>query len=91
MNTYWRSGSIAPRILNLGAGWKWVISFTPRPFYLPGKENRRYSLDRRLGGPQSRSQSDGEEKIPNPCRELNSDRPARSLVTILTELSRNEE
>jgi len=33
MKTYWRSGRIAPRI-NLGTGWRWVVSFTPRPLYL---------------------------------------------------------
>jgi len=27
--TYWRSGGIAPRILNLGPRWRWVVSFTP--------------------------------------------------------------
>jgi hypothetical protein len=31
MKTYWRSGGIAPRILNLGARWRWVVSFTLRP------------------------------------------------------------
>jgi hypothetical protein len=46
-------------------------------FYLLGTRYR-YPLDRRMGGPQSRSKRDGEEV---PCR------PARSLVTILTEVS----
>jgi len=41
-------------IFNLGSRWKWMVSFTPRPLYLHGK-SPRYSLDRRLGGPQSRS------------------------------------
>jgi len=27
------SGGIAPRILNISARWRWVISFTPRPLY----------------------------------------------------------
>jgi hypothetical protein len=40
-------GPIAPCILNLGTTWAWV--YKPRPFYPP------YPLDRRLGGPQSRS------------------------------------
>jgi hypothetical protein len=43
----WGSGCIAPRILNLGTGRRWVVSFTPWPL------QPRYSLDRRLGGPQS--------------------------------------
>jgi hypothetical protein len=51
---------------------------------LAGKE----PLDRRLGGPQSRSgHSSGEEKNPCPCRELSTG-PVPSLVTILTELPR---
>jgi len=27
----WRSGDIAPRILNLGTRWRCVVSFTRRP------------------------------------------------------------
>jgi hypothetical protein len=47
----WRYSST---ILDLGTRWRWVVNFTPRPLYL--RENRpRYSLDRRIGGPQSRS------------------------------------
>jgi hypothetical protein len=37
----------------------------------PGKESPLYPLDRRLGGPQSRSGRGGEEKIPSPRRESN--------------------
>jgi hypothetical protein len=36
-------------ILDLGTRWRWVVSFMPRPLY------PRYPLDRRLGGPKSRS------------------------------------
>jgi hypothetical protein len=39
-----------------------VVSFTPRPLYT------RYPLDRRLGGPQSRSGRRGEEKVLEPGR-----------------------
>jgi hypothetical protein len=35
-----------------GTSWRWVISFTPRPFYLPGK-SPRYPLVRRLGRPRT--------------------------------------
>jgi hypothetical protein len=56
-----------------------MVSFTLRPLY---------SLDRRLGEPQSRSGGGGEEKTPCPCRESNPGRPARSLVIILTKLTR---
>jgi len=47
------SEGTAPRILNLGTRWKCVVIFilqTPNP---QGKSHR-YSLDRRLGGPQIR-------------------------------------
>jgi hypothetical protein len=37
-----------------------VVNFTPRPLY------PRYPLERRLGGPQSRSGRSGEEKILDP-------------------------
>jgi hypothetical protein len=42
-----------------------VVSFTPQPLYRQGK-NPGYSLDRRLGGPQSRSGRGGEEKSSQP-------------------------
>jgi hypothetical protein len=48
-----------------------VVSFTPMPLYPRGK-SLRYPLDRRLGGPQSRSGRLREEKIRH-CRDSNSD------------------
>jgi hypothetical protein len=42
-----------------------VVSFTARPLYLHGK-NPWYPLDRRLGGPQSRSGCGGEENNSKP-------------------------
>jgi len=45
MKTYWGSGGIAPHILDLGISWKWVVSFTPWPLLLPGKDPW-YPLDR---------------------------------------------
>jgi hypothetical protein len=39
-----------------------VVSFTPRPLYPRGK-SPRYLLDRRLGGPQSRSGRREEEVV----------------------------
>jgi hypothetical protein len=42
-----------------------VASFTPQPLYSRGK-SPRYPLDRRLGGPQSRSGRLGEEKFLDP-------------------------
>jgi len=36
MKSYWGSGGIAPRILNLGTGWKRVVSFTPGTHWIGG-------------------------------------------------------
>jgi hypothetical protein len=80
MKTYWGNGCIAPCILDLGTRWRWVVSFTPRPLY-PKKKSPWYPLDRRLGGPQSRSGRGGEEKnsqTPPGIEPPNSDRSARS-------------
>jgi hypothetical protein len=52
--------------LDLGISWRWVVRFTQRPLYPQGK-SPRYRLDRRLGGPQSRSGRCGEEKILDPA------------------------
>jgi hypothetical protein len=56
---------IDPHFLDLDTSWRSVVSFTPRPLYPRGK-SPRYPLDRRLGGPQSRSGRRGEEKILDP-------------------------
>jgi hypothetical protein len=48
-----------------------MVSFTPRPLY-PRVKSPRYPLDRKLGGPQSRSDRRWEEKIV-PYRDSNSD------------------
>jgi hypothetical protein len=65
MKAYWGSGGVAPRIINLNTRWKWMVSFTPRPLCTQGK-SPWYPLDRRLGGPQSRSGRGGEEKNSEP-------------------------
>jgi hypothetical protein len=65
MKVYWGNESIAPRILDLGTRWRWVVSFTPRLLYPRGKIPG-YPLDRRLGGPQCRSGRGGEEKNSQP-------------------------
>jgi hypothetical protein len=53
---YWGNGGIAPRILNLSARWRWVVSFILQPLY------PWYPLDRKLGGLQSPSRRGVEEK-----------------------------
>jgi hypothetical protein len=58
MKAYWVSGGIPHSFFYLGTGWRWVVSFTPRPPYPQG----RSLLNRRLGGPQSPSGRGGEEK-----------------------------
>jgi len=47
------NGGIASHI-DLGTRWMWAVSFTPRSLHPQGNSSR-YPLDRRLGGPQSRS------------------------------------
>jgi hypothetical protein len=46
-------------IHDLGTRWGWVVSITPRPRCTPGGQDPRYPLERRLGGPQSRSEHRG--------------------------------
>jgi hypothetical protein len=65
MKAYWVSGGIDPHILDLGTRWKQVVSFKPWLLYSQG-ESPWYQLDRRLGGPQSRSGHGGEEKNSQP-------------------------
>jgi hypothetical protein len=55
------------------------VNFMPRPLYPRGKSHR-YPLDRRLGGPQSRSGRRGEEKILD-YRDSNSDPSVVQRVT----------
>jgi hypothetical protein len=82
-----RGRDIASCDFNLGARWRWMVSFTLRPLYLQGK-SPQYSLYGRLSGSQNWFRKGGEEKISLYwlCRELNPGRTARSLVTMLTEL-----
>jgi hypothetical protein len=65
--------------LELGTSWRWVVSFTPRPLY-PRRKSPRHPLDRRFGGPQSRSGRLGKWKcLTLPGLELRTlCRPARS-------------
>jgi hypothetical protein len=64
MKEYWGSGGVAPRILDFGISWMWMVSFTSRPLY-PQGESPWFPLDGRLGGPQSRS-GRSEEKNSQP-------------------------
>jgi hypothetical protein len=66
----WGNKSIDPHFLDLGTSWRRVVSFMPGSLYPRGK-SPRYSLDRSLVGPDSRSRQYEEEKIP--YRDSNSD------------------
>jgi hypothetical protein len=59
----WRYSSTHCFTSALDGGW--VVSFTPRPLYHQGN-SPCYPLDRRFGGPQSRSGRGGEEKNSQP-------------------------
>jgi hypothetical protein len=80
---------IDPRFLNLGTSWRWVVSFMLRLLY-PRRKGLRYPLDRRLGGPQSRSGQRGEVKILDPTgTRIPTPRSSRPQpVAMLTALSR---
>jgi hypothetical protein len=67
-----------------------AVSFTPRHLYPRGKSSW-YPLDRRLGGPQSRSGRGGEEKNSQPLPGLESPiiQPVAQRYT--TELSQLQE
>jgi hypothetical protein len=71
----WRpigGGCIYPHFLDLSTSCRWVVSFMSGPHYSRGKSSQ-YPLDRRLGGPQSRSGICGEEKNSWPYQALNSE------------------
>jgi hypothetical protein len=80
------NGHIAPCILNLSTGWRWVVSFMPWLLYPLEKKSPQYPLDTRLGGTQSWPAQGGKEKNSYPCQKLNPSHPACSRVMILTEL-----
>jgi hypothetical protein len=54
-------------------GDEWSASLPGR--FIPRVKSPLYPLDRRLGGPQSRSGRGGEGKNSQPCRESNTDHP----------------
>jgi hypothetical protein len=51
MKTYEGSRGTAPLILNLRISRRWVVTYTPRSLYPPGKETG-YPLNRWMIGPQ---------------------------------------
>jgi hypothetical protein len=59
------SGCIDSSFLDLCNNWRWVVSFTPRPFYIRGISSLYPSLGM-LGRPQNRSGRYSEVKILEP-------------------------
>jgi hypothetical protein len=80
-----KSGAVAARIFNLGTRLRWVVTFKPRQLY-PRRKSHRYTLNMKLS---VRAGMDAVVKRKSSCpsRESNVGRPARSLVTTLTERS----
>jgi hypothetical protein len=77
MQTYCESGRIAPRILNLGTRWRWVVKFTPPA--------AKILCVHRIGGgvgPRARLDTVARRRNPSHFREWYSGHAARSLVTI---------
>jgi hypothetical protein len=70
MTAYWGVDVYIHALFDLGTGWRWAVSFTPRPLYPQGK-SPWYPSDRRLGGPQSRCGRGGEKKNSHPRRKSN--------------------
>jgi hypothetical protein len=66
----WGNGFIGPHFLDFGNGWRWVVSFTPRPHY-PRGNSTRYPLDRRLGRSLSRSGRHGQVRVIDSSRTRN--------------------
>jgi len=88
LSTQWMH--IVALILNVNARWTWVVHFTHRPLH-PRQKSRRHPLYRSVGGPQSNCGRFREKYnyLPMPGIEPRLlFRPARSLYTILNELSR---
>jgi hypothetical protein len=81
------NGVTAPLILNRGTWWSLLVSFTLLPLY-PLWKSHWYSVNRRLGGPQSPSWRSGEEQIicPLPAVEPRFLGSACSPVTVSTAL-----
>jgi hypothetical protein len=67
----WRSGGTAARFLNLGTRRRYVVKFPSTTLY-PRRKSFSSTSNRRLGGPQSRSEcGEGEKQplpSPSPCR-----------------------
>jgi hypothetical protein len=89
VKTYWGSGGIAPRILNFGTSWKWVVSFTHRLLYSREKTPPRCPLYRRLFGLQNRCGRGGEEKESLPLPETERCSSSCSVIILIVFIARS--
>jgi len=89
MKTYWTSGGITTRILDLGPRWGWMVSFTSRPLY-PRVRSPGIHWKRGWLGPIASLDAVAKRKNSHhfPWREMSPLRPAHSLVSVLNELPR---
>jgi hypothetical protein len=70
MKTYWGSGDIASRILDLSTIWRWVVSFTSRPLYPEGKAPDTHWIGGWVG-PRAVLDAVVKRKIPSSRRKSN--------------------
>jgi len=95
MNTYpvsrheniWWSGGVAPCLLNLGTRWMRVVSFTPRPLYPLPRAPGTHSIGGRISLRVDLKRQRIEKSLLCPCRDSKPSRPARKLISVLTEPS----
>jgi hypothetical protein len=59
---------VAPRILDLGTRWRWVVSFTPRPLYPRERAPSTHWIGGWVG-PRAGLDAEVKRKIPSPCLE----------------------
>jgi hypothetical protein len=72
--TYLPNDGVAPRILNLGTKYRWMLISRPSRF-IPWGKSPRYLMDRKLDWPQICSGRGGEETLPLPGIEPRSSSP----------------
>jgi len=66
------NGGVAPLILNVGARWRWMVSFTHRPLY-SGERASHILCVRSRAGPRANLDVTENRHISCPCQESNRD------------------
>jgi len=83
----WGSGVLAPRVLNIGTRCMWVVSFMSRQLYFRKRAPSTHLIGSWVD-PRAVLEAVTKRKNSCPCQKCKRSPSARSLVTILTELSR---